>query len=97
MEASASCASARQTRTAAVPFGASDPDDKSDSDVWPTLWFTLADLGNPIYYFQATTSPNLYWVILAELPLAEGQPVREIDAYDPQLTGNISRRLSEAP
>lgn len=84
-------------RTTAVPFGTQDPDDKSSEDVWPTLWFSLADLTNRAYYFQSTRSPNLYWVELKELPLAEGGPVRSMDAYDTGLSGDVSGILAKQP
>jgi choloylglycine hydrolase len=84
-------------RSTAVPYGAEDSSD-SDTDMkHPSLWFTLADLNNLNYFFQAASSPNLYWVNLKELPLAAGDPVRAIDAYDMKLNGDISSLIAKQP
>lgn len=80
-------------RTVTTPFGAKE----ADGVVWTTYWFTVADLTNLTYYFQATTSPYLIWVNLKELPLDEGLPIRSISAYDPDLSGNISSLLAKQP
>lgn len=80
-------------RNVAVPFGAEDTSGSETEDSWPTRWFTLADLTHRVYYFQATTSPNLYWVDLAKLPIDEGSPVLSVDAYDAALTGDIATAL----
>lgn len=81
-------------RTVAVPFGAEDTSSSVTTDTWPTLWFGIADLTHRVYYFQSTTSPNLFWVDLASVPLDEGSPVRDVDAYDTSLTGGIANRLT---
>jgi penicillin V acylase-like amidase (Ntn superfamily) len=83
-------------RTVAVPFGAEDTSTTVSTDTWPTLWFGIADLTHGVYYFQGTKSPNLYWVDLSRLSLGEGQPTRTIDAYDPNLDGDVSARLRPA-
>lgn len=80
-------------RTVAVPFGAEDTSTTISTDTWPTLWFGIADLSHGKYYFQSTKSPNMYWVDIAKLQLAEGAPARAIDAYDPSLDGDVSSQL----
>ena len=83
-------------RNVAVPFGAEDTSASVTLDTWPTLWFSIADLTNRVYYFQSTRSPNLYWVDFSSLPLDEGAAVRSIDAYDPTLAGDVSPQLIAA-
>jgi choloylglycine hydrolase len=83
-------------RTVGVPFGAEDTSSSVTTDTWPTLWFAVADLTNRVYYFHATRSPSTFWVDLTELPLGEGAPVREVDAYDPTLAGDVTARLLAA-
>lgn len=80
-------------RTVAVPFGAEDTSSSITMDTWPTLWFGIADLTHGVYYFQSTRSPNLFWVDFGRLRLDEGSPVRVIDAYDPNLDGDVSTQL----
>jgi choloylglycine hydrolase len=81
-------------RTVAVPYGAEDTSSSVSTDTWPTLWFSIADLSNRVYYFQTTSSPNLYWVDLKEEDLSAGQPVRAVDAYDTALVGDVKDRLA---
>jgi len=76
-----------------VPFGAEDTSSSVTTDTWPTLWFAVADLTNRVYYFHATSSPSAFWVDLDELPLGDGNPVRQVDAYDATLAGDVKTRL----
>lgn len=80
-------------RNVAVPFGAHDTSGGDSSDTWPTLWASLADLSNKVYFFQSTKSANLFWVDLSRLNVAEGAPVVDVDAYDVNLSGDISDKL----
>ncbi|BDV34958.1 linear amide C-N hydrolase [Methylocystis iwaonis] len=80
-------------RNVAVPFGAHDTSGGDSSDTWPTLWASLADLSNKVYFFQSTKSANLFWVDLSKLNVADGAPVLDVDAYDVNLSGEISDKL----
>ena len=42
-------------RNVAQPFGTSKADEPNTSQ---TIWRTVADLTNGVYYFESTTSPN---------------------------------------
>ncbi len=80
-------------RNAAVPAGA--PYD--DFSVYPTWWISATDVTSRTYYFQPTTSPNLIWLELDALDLAEGAPTRCIDPYRLDLVGDVASRLEPAP
>jgi len=69
-----------------VPFGAPYGD-----GVYPTWWTSAVDLKDEVYYFNWVRSPNVIWVPLDELNLAEGQPVRTLNPRDPKLVGDVSR------
>jgi penicillin V acylase-like amidase (Ntn superfamily) len=81
------------TRNVSVPFGAHDTSGGDSTDVWPTRWGSLADLSHRVYYFQSTRSPNLFWVNLNKVNTSEGSPVLDVDAYDTNLSGDISSLL----
>jgi len=83
-------------RNVAVPFGAHDTSGGDSLDTWPTLWGALADLSNKVYYFQSTKSANLFWIDLNKVKAAEGSPVVDVDAYDVDLSGDISDKLKPA-
>lgn len=80
-------------RNVAAPFGAHDTSGGDSKDTWPTLWGSLADLTHKVYFFQSTRSPNLFWIDLTKVNLAEGAPVMDVDAYDVHLSGDISDKL----
>lgn len=58
-------------RNAAQPFREPDP---GKPDASQTIWQIVADLTNGRYVFESTTRPNIVWVDLAGLDLAEGAP-----------------------
>jgi choloylglycine hydrolase len=76
------------TPPGAVPIPGSNPETS-----WHTLWMSVADLTNKVFYFQSASSPNAYRVEFAKLNLAHGSPVLCADAYDQTLSGEISSRL----
>lgn len=80
-------------RNVAAPFGAHDTSGGDSSDTWPTLWVSLADLSHKVYFFQSTQSANLFWVDLSRVNVAEGAAVVDVDAYDINLSGDISDKL----
>lgn len=82
-------------RTAMVPFGAVEINQEFKAeDTWPTLWVSVADVTNKIYYFNSTTAPNIVWVDLNKINFKEGAPVLSIDPTDIQLKGDITQQLA---
>lgn len=55
-------------RNASKPFGLSDP---SKPNISATLWRTVSDQKNLVYYFESTTSPNIFWVEFKDLNFSE--------------------------
>jgi len=43
-----------------------------------TIWRTVYDQKNRIFYFDSATSPTVFWVPLADLDLTEGAPVKKL-------------------
>ena len=77
--------------TVVVPFDAEEGADTTASeDKWPTLWTAMADATAKVYYFRSSTNPSLYWVDLKKLNLAPGRKPRQVDAYLPDLAGDIT-------
>ncbi len=64
-------------RNVSVPFGIVTP---GSPNVAPTLWRSAADQRHHVYYFETTMSPNVFWVDMAGLNLAQGQPTRRLAA-----------------
>ena len=76
-------------RNASVPFGAP----YAEFGVYNTEYRTVTDLTNRMYFFELTTSPNVIWVHMDGLDLAEGSPTLAIDPYDETLIGNVTDRF----
>jgi choloylglycine hydrolase len=63
-------------RSVSVPLGITTPDQPNISS---TLWRTVSDQKNKVYFFDSSTSPNTFWVPLADLDFAPGAPVKKLD------------------
>lgn len=62
-------------RSVSVPLGITTPDQPNISS---TIWRTVADQKNLVYYFDSATRPNTFWVSLARLDLTPGAPVKKL-------------------
>jgi penicillin V acylase-like amidase (Ntn superfamily) len=62
-------------RNVSVPLDITTP---SQPNISSTIWRTVADQKNKVYYFESTLSPTVFWVPLAELDLNEGAPVKKL-------------------
>jgi penicillin V acylase-like amidase (Ntn superfamily) len=62
-------------RAVAVPLGITTPEQPNISS---TIWRTIADHRNLIYYFDSATRPNTFWVSLARLDLRAGAPAKRL-------------------
>jgi penicillin V acylase-like amidase (Ntn superfamily) len=62
-------------RSVSVPLGISVA---NEPNIASTLWRTIADQKNKIYYFDSASSPNTFWVPLSELDFKEGSPVKKL-------------------
>lgn len=81
-------------KTVSVPEGAHDTSGGGDTvDNWPTLWTSLADSINRLYFFQSSGSPNMFWIDLGKIDFAESTPVRFVPGDDLSLNGEVSKQL----
>lgn len=81
-------------RNAAQPFGVPDP---SRPNISSTIWRTVSDLSNRVYYFESSFSPNLIWTKLDGLRLGKGAPATRLDLVKgPGYVGEMSDRFVPA-
>ncbi len=59
-------------RSVSVPLGITTP---GQPNIASTRWRTASDQKSLRYFFESTVTPNLFWVDLDRLDLAEGAPV----------------------
>ena len=85
-------------KNVAVPDGARVSSSITQSqDNWPTLWTTLADSVNRVYYYQSSRSPNLFWIDLSKVDFSAGAAIRSLPGDDISLNGDVSAKLRPLP
>lgn len=82
-------------RSVSVPLGITTP---GQPNIASTLWRTISDHKNRIYFFDSATSPNIFWVQLADLDLKEGAQVKKLTVSGGKIySGNTSKLFEPAP
>lgn len=82
------------SRAVSVPLGISIPDKPNLSS---TIWRTIADQKNRIYYFDSATRPNVIWVAFDKVDFSKGAPVKKLDLQNNQLySGEVSASFRES-
>lgn len=78
-------------RNVSVPYGISTPD---SPEISTTQWRTLSDSKNLLYFFEATLTPNTFWVDLKKLNLQKGAPVLKLTVSGGEIyTGEASKEF----
>jgi len=81
-------------RNVSVPLGIKIPGQPNIAD---TLWLTVSDQKNKVYYYQDTNSPSILWVNLAKLDFSEGSgPRRLLMDGNPDLAGDQTKNFQPA-
>jgi choloylglycine hydrolase len=81
-------------RNVSVPRGISTPDQPNISS---TLWRTVSDQKNRVYYFESTASPSLLWVDLSKIDFSAASGVRKLTLVGhPDLGGNQTENFEKA-
>lgn len=85
-------------RNVAQPFRIPDP---GKPDASQTLWQTVSDLTNRRYVFESTTRPNIVWVDLSDLDLAEGAPQLKLNlvnelTVEHGIAGEVSGKFADS-
>ena len=62
-------------RAVSVPLGITTP---GQPNIASTIWRTVSDQKNRVYYFDSATRPNTFWVSMSKLDLKPGAPVRKL-------------------
>jgi len=82
-------------RAVSVPLGITTPDQPNISS---TIWRTVADQKNLVYYFDSATRPNTFWVDLHKVDLKPGAPVRKLTMANGQVyAGEVSAQFVDTP
>lgn len=88
-------------RNASAPFGVAT---EGEPNVSSTLWRTVSDQQNRIYYFESAQSPYLIWIDLAKLDFSENAPALKLTLTESSalvdngafVSGDVTSRLTPA-
>ncbi len=81
-------------RNVSVPIGIKIPGQPNIAD---TLWLTVSDQKNKVYYYQDTNSPSILWANLNALDFSEGSgPRRLLMDGNPDLAGDQTANFQPA-
>jgi penicillin V acylase-like amidase (Ntn superfamily) len=82
-------------RSVSVPLGISTPDQPNLSS---TIWRTVADQKNLVYYFDSSTRPDTFWVSLRKLDLKPGAPVLKLTIANGEVfSGEVAPQFAPTP
>lgn len=81
-------------RNVSVPIGIKIPGQPNIAD---TLWLTVADQKNRVYFYQDTKSPGIVWADMKKLDFSEGSGARKLQlAGNPDLAGDQTANFKPA-
>ena len=81
-------------RTTSTPYGMHTEGEPNNSS---TLWRTVADQKDLVYFFDSATSPNAFWVDFKDLDFKEGAPVKKLTMAGGKVyAGNVAAQLEPA-
>jgi len=81
-------------RAVSVPLGITTPDHPNVSS---TVWRTVSDQKNLVYYFDSATRPNTFWVSLPRLRLEPGAPVKKLVIQHGEVfSGEVADQFKDA-
>ena len=63
-------------RNTSVPLGITTPDQPNISS---TIWRTVSDQKNKVYYYESTIHPNIFWVDFKDVDFSEKAPVKMLE------------------
>lgn len=82
-------------RNASVPIGIKIPGQPNIAD---TLWLTVSDQKNKVYYYQDTNSPSILWAKLNQIDFKEGSGPRKLQLDgNPDVSGDQTKNFKPAP
>ena len=81
-------------RNVSVPRGINTP---GQPNISSTIWRTVADQKNKVYFFEDTLSPSLVWVRLSQIDFQAGSKIRKLDLHSlANLSGDQTENFKEA-
>lgn len=81
-------------RDASVPYGGSMP---NKPNIAATLWRTVSDHKNMLYYFDSSTAPDVFWLSVKDIDFTKQKDtMRLLVSGGPSYAGNVVKSLQPA-
>nr|WP_321513781.1 linear amide C-N hydrolase [uncultured Pseudodesulfovibrio sp.] len=81
-------------RNVSVPLGITTPDHPNIST---TIWRTVSDQKNLVYYYESAISPNIFWIDLKKIDFSSSLKTRKINLQEhPIFAGDVSGKFVPA-
>ncbi len=81
-------------RNCSVPYGISTPDQPNISS---TLWRTVSDQKNKVYYFDNALTPNVFWIDMKEIDFSEDGTVQKLNLTNGEVyAGDVADEFKTA-
>lgn len=80
-------------RSVSVPLGITTP---NQPNIASTLWRTVSDQKNKVYYFDSATSPNTFWVDFKDVDFTAGGSVKKLTITGGKIYSGNTAALFEA-
>ena len=81
-------------RNVSVPLGITTP---GHPNISTTIWRTVSDQKNLVYYYDSAISPNVFWVDLKNIDFNVLEKAQKISLQGhPILSGEVSGRFKDA-
>ncbi len=78
-------------RSVSVPLGIMHATQANNA---ATLWRTIVDHKNKVFYFDSATSPNTFWISLSKLDFSENTSVKKIQLSNGEIfAGDVSSQF----
>lgn len=79
-------------RSVGVPLGMTTP---NEPNIASTIWRTVSDQKERVYFFDSATSPDTFWIPLADLDFKEGASVMKLTVSGGNVySGNASKNFA---
>ncbi len=81
-------------RDASVPLGVNTP---GQPNIAGTIWRTVYDQKHLILYYDSATSPNVFWIPIAEMNFQRGAPVKKLTLVGGKTyNGNAAKEFQDS-
>ena len=81
-------------RAVSVPLGITTPEQPNISS---TIWRTVSDQTNLVYYFDSATRPNIFWLEFTKVDFSAGASIKKLTLQNEEIyAGEVSSNFKNS-